>query len=543
MWDRFNAIYTDYPSLSLFSFKAVLDTFGPDFQKDVRSADWLHIEAIFARHFHYNKFPDVFAINEFVSKGARMGLDKKLYAKTQKEALTPEYKRFLALDWNLLRNRERYPRDDQPFNQWHTWFEDEKTKEILDVFNHKTIKGYKQTFSFIDECTALQVWDFYNVSNASQILFNAAIKKGIKVLDLMAYLIHLPQFNRIFSFDRLMNYIRELAPLCIIPLGKLLNNADYPNKQYVLLAYYNSLEDAYIDKKMATEYLALLSGFNGRFYLYFNNVNSYIKYDKLFLLNALKVLAGKDYILNDKFFETHAADIRNTGLMEQAYLEMIRKENHYDHDGSELTVILKLRPSFYIRLLEHLVQERHSNRNDQEKLGKVWELPNALTHIEKAVNFLVSQRYLNFHADELLTHLFDNTIKVEDFRANRLTFLIAYIEKNAGNIKRIKSVFKIISGQVQEHFAILLHTYLKANKSFDQFQKIRWNDHGLRLISGDAIAAEIDERAWNRVKEVLEGMQPAADFLQHRVFVNKQIAYCQKSAISERKHNFLRNEY
>lgn len=543
MWGRFTAIYADYPSLSIFSFKSVLDSFGPDFQKEVRSADWLHIEAIFARHFDYAKFQDVFAINEFVSEGARMGLDKKLYAKTQKAALTPEYKRFLALDWNLLRNRERYPRDDQPFNQWHTWFEEEKTKEILEIFNHKSIKGYKHTFAFIDQCAALQVWESYSVSNTSQILFNAAVKKGVKVLDIMAYLIHLPQFNRIFSFDRLMNYIRELAPGCILPLGKLLNKADYPNKQYVLLAYYNSLKDSYIDKKRAAEYLALLSGFDGRFYLYFHNINSYLKYDKLFLIKALKALTGKDYILSDQFFETHATDIRNTGLMEKAYLEMICKEDHYDYDGSELAVILNLRPSFYIRLLEHLVKAQHANRNDQEKLSKVWELPNAFTHIEKAVNFLVARRYLHYHAEELLTNLFDNTIKGEDFTANKLTFLIIYIEKNAGNVKRVKSIFKIISSQVQEHFAILLQTYLKANKSFDQFQKIRWNDHRLRVISGDAIAAEIDERAWNRVKEVLEGIQPAADYLQHRVFVNKQIAYCQKSAINERKHNFLRDDY
>lgn len=543
MWDCFNNLYAKYPLLSLYSFKAILDTFGPDFQKDVRSADWLHIEAIFARHFNYANFRDVFAINEFVSKGARMGLDKKLYAETQKKALTPDYKRFMALDWNLLRNRERYQRDDEHYDDWHTWFEEEKKKEILRTFDHKGIEGYLQTFSFIDQCMALQVWEHYTVSIASQILFNAAVNKGISVLDLMAYLIHLPQFNRIFSFERLMNHIRELAPEAIIPLGELLNTTEYPNKPYVLLAYYNTLDDVHIDKTRAADYLVLLAGFSSRFYLYFNNVDSYISADRLFLVKALKVLAGKDYILSDEFFEHHAADIRNTGLMEQAYLEMIHKEDHYDHDGSELLVILKRRSSFYLKLLERLADDRHANRNDQQKIGMVWQLSNAFSALEKAINYLVTHQRYHYQVEELLSDLFDNTIKAQQFRENRLIFLTAYIEKNAGNLKRMKAIFKVVGSKVQEHFAVLLQTYLKANKSFDHFAKIRWDERGVRLISGDAISAEIDERAWNRVKEVLEAIHPSGEYLEHRVFVNKQIAYCQKAAIRERKHNFLRHEF
>jgi hypothetical protein len=122
-------------------------------------------------------------------------------------------------------------------------------------------------------------------------------------------------------------------------------------------------------------------------------------------------------------------------------------------------------------------------------------------------------------------------------------FLTNYVKKNAGNLKRMKAIFKVVGSKAQEHFAALLQTYLKANKSFDHFAKIRWDERGVRLISGDAISAEIDERAWNRVKEVLEAMQSSGDYLEHRVFVNKQIAYCQKAAIRERKHNFLRNNY
>jgi len=122
-------------------------------------------------------------------------------------------------------------------------------------------------------------------------------------------------------------------------------------------------------------------------------------------------------------------------------------------------------------------------------------------------------------------------------------FLKVYINRHAENVKRMQTVFKAVGNKVGEHFDELLENYLKVNKRVDHFIKIRWDERGVRLISGDAISAEIDEKTWQRVKKVLETIQPSADYLQHRVFVNKQIAYCQKDALWERKRNFLRDEY
>ncbi len=549
LWVCFNELYSWYPLLSLFTFKAILDTFGPDFHKEVRSADWRYIEAIFERHFDYGKFQDVFAINEFVSRGARMGLDKKLYTETQKKAQTPDYKKFLALDYNQLRNRERFPRDGQDFNDWHRWFEEEKKKEILKTFNHKNIKGYKQTFAFVNLCTELQVWEHYSINNGSQILFNAALEKDVDPVELIRFLIHLPQFNRFFNYERLFNYLRQLKPESIKLVGTLLNKEKYPNKSYILLGYYNTLEDEYIDKRVTQDYLELLSKFSSRFYLYFSNLSDYLEIDPLFLVKALKVLitnsaAGtNDFILHDDFLEKHADDIRNTGLMEQVYLIMQKKEDHYDYDGSELMTVLKRRPSFFQKFIEQISSERSINRADEQKISKVWKLENAFGIIEKSVNYLIAHKRYNYHAEELLSDIFQNNIKAEGFSENRLSFLKTYIEKNSENVKRIKAIFKVVISTVPEHLSELLPIYLNLNKRLDHFEKIRWDERGVRLMSGDTISAELDERAWQRVKAILESIKPSADYLEHRVFVNKQIAYCQRDAIRERKHNFLRDDY
>lgn len=548
-WNYFNEIYQRYANLALYSFKAVLDTFGPDFQKEIRTVDWQYIEAIFARHFDYRKFPDVFAINEFVSRGARMGLDKKTYATIEKKALTPDYKRFLSLDWNLLRNRERFPRDGQDFNTWHRWFEEEKKKEILKRFDHKSIDGYKNTFAFINTCIELQIWEFYTVSNAAQILFNAAIAKGVNVSELLRYLIHLPQFIRMFNFERLFNFIRELAPEALKLVGDLLNKEEYPHKALVQLAYFDTLGVTDISKKQEEDYLAVLNRVAGRAYLYFSNVASYLETDHLFLTKAIKTLLNNnamgvsDFIIHDDFLQRHGNDIRDTGLMEQLYLEMIRKEDHYDYDGNELHVILKRRPSFFLKLIEHLADERQINRQENRKLSKMWQLENGFMVLEKAVNFLTAHQRYHFHAEELLSELFDGPIKIDQIKENRLTFLTRYIENNAGDLKRMQAIFKAIGSKMQDHFTLLLQTYLIANKRFDHFSKIHWTDRGVKIISGDAISAEIDERAWQRVKAVLENMPSSADYLEHRVFVSKKIVYCQKDAIWERKRNFLRDEY
>ncbi|MDR6943702.1 hypothetical protein [Mucilaginibacter pocheonensis] len=108
------------------------------------------------------------------------------------------------------------------------------------------------------------------------------------------------------------------------------------------------------------------------------------------------------------------------------------------------------------------------------------------------------------------------------------------------SINRMKTIFKATGTKAQEHFAELLEIFEKENKRFDHFAKTRWDECGVRLISGEAKLAEINERSLQRVKAVLEKIQHSADYLEHRVFVGKQIAYCQRSAIREGKHNFLR---
>jgi hypothetical protein len=76
----------------------------------------------------------------------------------------------------------------------------------------------------------------------------------------------------------------------------------------------------------------------------------------------------------------------------------------------------------------------------------------------------------------------------------------------------MQAIFKAMGNQLQEHFAELLEIFLKENKRFDHFENIRWDERRIRVISGDAISAEIDERAWQRVKMVLEKIKPAADY-------------------------------
>ncbi|WP_143065077.1 hypothetical protein [Mucilaginibacter gossypiicola] len=91
------------------------------------------------------------------------------------------------------------------------------------------------------------------------------------------------------------------------------------------------------------------------------------------------------------------------------------------------------------------------------------------------------------------------------------------------------------------YFDGLFKRLLAINDDVALFKKIRWTDQGTIIRNGDSIAGEIDERIWQRIKTLVQEMKPKTKFFNHKIFINQQIDYCRKSAISERKWDFLKN--
>jgi hypothetical protein len=548
-WACFDLHYSDYPALSLYTLKCILDKFLPDFHAEIRTHDWPYLEKIFNRHFDVTQFMDVYVINQFVERMIRGGVSETLVAGLKGKASTLEYKWFLALDWNLLRRKERWERENEDRDTFEKRFDQLKTREILATFGLNQLEEYLSVFEFMGRCMSTELWDHYNASRASHLLLEKAQKDEIIYIALLRHLIKQPYFLKMFNPYRVFNMLQNNSPNLIDKVEKLIQYEEYPDKDKILLSFYDTLYEQNINLSRCEAYLKVIMTLKGRNSFSFHNSAHYNIFDPDFLYKAISALLSGvatetvEFTLGYDFIEKNYASLKSDiVLAENLYLHLEDSENNYDYEGSELLFLLNQDPKFYDRYLDYLISNKKFKHNEHHQLGVAWKCENYMEIITSAVDKLIDADRYYYSAEKLVNHLFDNMVGITDFDEKKFNFFKSYIQRVFASDTRIKNIFSIIIGRAGNYFGEVVKFYLSLNPDINLFKEIHWLQRSAYLMSGNAISAEIDEHKWIKLRDIVGEMKPKVNFLKHKEFVNIQIDRSRKSAVRERKWNFLRND-
>lgn len=548
-WDCFNDHYADYPALSSHTLKTIYDTFFPHFHMEMRMADWPHLVKLFDQHFDVSNFKDVYVINQFADRMLHGGVKEAIVAEQKSKAQTPEYRWFLALDWNLLRRKERWSQENEDRNTFEKRFDKLKEREILSTFILNTIEDYLIVFDFMGRCMSEQLWDHFSIARPSHLLLEKAQKDDNLYLALLAKLIYKDYFFGMFTIPRIFNMVQNDSPQLVAKVEEIIAQEVYPEKQKIRLSFYDMLYEQNITLSRAKAFLELIDQLNGNIDISLNNSIHYVKVDANFLYKAIGLMLKKarirdiQFSLGYDFIENNFTNLKSSiPLSEDLYLYLQDGDVYYDYEGSELLFLLNKNPIFFNRYLDYLIASKKFDYSEHRQIGVAWKCEHHLTIISSAVDKLISTDRYHYSTENPINHLFENRMEIENFEVKKYVFFKSFIELNFNSNKKIKDLFSIIIGRAGNYFGELVKLYLSLNPDITLFKEINWLQRSTYLMSGNTISAEIDETKLIKLKNIISEMRPKASFIGHKTYLNLQIDRCRKSAINERKWNFLRGE-
>ncbi|TRW27118.1 hypothetical protein FMM05_00255 [Flavobacterium zepuense] len=541
-WTTFSNIFNNYRLLSLYTLDNIKNGLSQNDHHLLRASDWEALATLFDRHFDPKNFIDTFTINKLIIDLTRGGKTTKYYSEYLKKVDTEEYRWFKVLDYSIVRNREIVREEYENHNDFRTRFNFLKAEEILSNFNYDTSAQYLPLFDLMGDCVTHNIWEFYHPKDAALVLLSNILKYEKMFLELFAVLVTKPYFNQIIDLNTFFITVQQTAPNLLDKVEAIIFSGDFKISQYTRIEFFNSLYQSNITNERCQSYKRTFDKIEGTFYLTFKNAYLYCAVDPSFLQHVITTLIDKaerkniTLSLDSDFIEKKFSILNSIETAENLYLCL--SSDRYDYEGHELSFILKLKPEFLERYIQSISSKSWYERDQYNELTCLWQLPNYLSNIAMVFDHIVPKPSYLFAGERILDHLIEFTADEVDTN-KKISFFKYYICLNNRDAKKMNASFKIIQNKYQANFKSLFRHFLEHNQDITLFRKINWTDQGTIIRNGNSILGEINERIWTQIKFVVEEMNPKIEFLEHKIYINSEIDYCRKSAVSERKHDFL----
>ena len=536
-WEYLIETYFLYPKLSLSFFS--IKTHHSNCYEGVPATDWSFIDGLIANNFDLSKFEDVYFVNQILERIKFGGINETLYANLKERALTPDYKKYLALD-HFRPKREEIPGKNDDYKICVN------KKVLLSVFSLTDFNSYTTALDFIGKCANMRIWESYRASNAAQIIINDLMQNTDYFSEIFKYILKKDYFREIFDFTWFYNIHYKQVDY-IDTMEHILHTEDYPSKANVLCNFYGYLPEPNVNVARAHAYLDVMEQITGSYCLYFNNVVYYVKINASFLTDAVnnflqRAKEGKcTFSVGYDFIQRGFAYMGGIESAERLYLHLLKNCIDFDRDGSELRFILNKDITFIDKCIEVIIDKKTRNKvKGHLEISSVWDTDNYAIGVEKALDRLMASYSGNyFEVEDILRNLFQTPRNTQDgFLKKREIAISNYISKYSHEKERMNMLFEVIVSEDIE-LENNLKLFLTLNTGIEIFKTISWVKHEMFYSGNEIIPADVYAGKWYEIGSFIEKLTPKSKYLKHRAHINSEINDCRSSVIRDQKWNFI----
>lgn len=281
--------------------------------------------------------------------------------------------------------------------------------------------------------------------------------------------------------------------------------------------------------------------------LSFTSFNKYHKLDDNLYENLLKRVLlkiygeGLKFSFGHDFFSEVSPEIADLNLLKKAYLyqqnDGYQSNSHYDHDGSELKILLERDPNFFIEYIEGIFSdgEHHSYRENHE-LVAVWSLENYTEALDSTLSIIIEKDRFHTVGQHFMNVFF---ISLKNHVEEAGQYLLRSIEKFNTDPVRMSIIIDIISNNMNQLYDKAFSDYLSYNQDLELFRRINWHP-SKGVTQGDINFGDMRVAQWSRLKAIVEDLEPSYKLIPIKKFISDQIEMEKRHGDLERKRKFLR---
>jgi hypothetical protein len=466
------------------------------------------------------------------------------------------YETFIKLDWDRLREKERFEYDD--INH----YEELKELEVRNGFRFNSLKEFEK---FYYQYIHIKNWrekerDLFDNKSIEYVIDENLNKNKSLGKEIISFIIN--KGNEInYIPNRLLNrHLQSKEDTYFF--WRIIFKSDFNKKMEWIQSFFGNIDIAFISKESIfskfkrflnisntriylSQYLYELRQTNQNFFFYnTDKLKKLVEIDNLFFEDILKISIEKNknsetkIYLNEYFFgesfELLGSDFK---LIKDAYLQQVSFQNSFDYWGKGFLNILKEDDSFlkdYIEIFYdgHKYKEQSGNRN----LSKIWGIKNIEDILSDIFDTIIKNSNYYGISDHFCNIFFSNIDIQFEEKTNK--FILSYLQKNHLDPNKVNIIINIIHHSKSELFEKAFIQYIYQNQDVECFKKISWIKNQV-TFSGDTIVGDVRANNWRKLNELIGKINLGVKLLPIKQYINNNIQAHLGYGNKERERKFL----
>gem|GEM_PF-6042189 len=530
--------YTIDANYSIGSFSWLLKGYVSSLwgkEKKLPKCDNPYIFEIIKKHMNSKSFEDCLCVQNYIEWAKRNGMSKKDYDYFHKRYYCREYKFYVLVTWDRLRDKEQY--DFRDYNAYHRY----KQLELKKNFVYNTKRSYD---SFLVKYALLanndSVENKHNLRSSLNLVVSMAFENNI---DLGCYFLRKIiryNFHDFLPLDLFANHICSATNAKRI-LTTILSD-DYDMKSEWTIKYFECIPVSFLAKDDLTILLDAISGCSTGTTIVLANLEKLKILDSNIIDNILIQIyllneKGKRFLLYDSDSEFIYNECSNRDVIQNTYIQQVKFNRNYDYELKGLLLLLKNNPHFLVDYIKSVASDK--NELDSN-ISQIWAIEGIEPAVDETLDILRSKTSYYIYRDaEWVSALFTN-IKDGKERDKAKEFLKNQFNRSLGDRNYTEQIVLITRGIFNDLYEIYIRTFIEYIKSPDDFFMIDWLNlrSGISVFGENTTFGDIEAAKWSSLLSILESNQDLKVYAI-KAHIKRKIVSCQKQADDERARRQL----
>jgi hypothetical protein len=537
IWITINQYFSRYPKQAL----NLLENFGepyPGISIELMMFDMPFVFQIIEQHLQSESFVDCRYVQNQVELWKKHKIKNETFSRLLSKYTNDVYKAYLKLDWDRIRDKERYDYED------YREYERLKEEEIRSSFvfcNVSEATKFYNTFKYLKN----QAANDYEYNNSLDIVIDENYKHNEKLG--LAILMEVMKDDNSVGYIPIKIFQNNLKnEKRSISLWKTITKGNYQHQASCKVSYFYYLDDSLVNNSCINQLIGSIKNINERTYIDFKYLHKFLKIESSIFYILIKIITDKkelesiEIIAHTDFLE-EGLDLLNNDveLTKKLYVQQSKIHRLYDYDGKIFLNILEQDTSFLTDYTDYFYKDdNNKNSGNSKKLKFIWQINDIESSLSKTLDHFASKEsYLIAIGTHDCNVFFENIDIMHRERA--ATFLRKYCINNYKNPDRMNLLINIVRHSFNELFEQMILLFLTLTQDVKLFEQIYWIGNGGTVVRGDVIFGDINAAEWRNILSIVNRSSIGISLLPIKRHINDKIDHHLEYAEWERKRSFF----
>ncbi|EKR82709.1 hypothetical protein [Leptospira interrogans] len=509
---------------------------GGEISKEILEYDLLFIFNIIDNHLKNEFFEHCLYVQKLIRWLQRHNIQSSKFERYRNDFINPMYDLFTKVNMYGYGHKEDYEFDD------YGEFLRLKELEIRSAYIFKDQADMDSFHSMFTDIVNVHKPETIHLESLDFILeenFKRDYNIGFKFLELLAK----RNDKLLFIPTRSLKQILVIEEnVCLV--WELIERISFRNKPLWKISFFTEIDSALIKNEHIDMILEIFREIENLKFMSLDWVERYLNFDYELYDKILTIVTERNRELNVKislqihyFEKTFKMLSKNMPLIQEAYLQQVKIDSHFDYNKNGLFRIIEMNPGFLKDYFDYFYFSDDIEFTERKAdWGFIWEIEGMEPVFSEIFKRITEKNVFSGFSSHFLNNFFSNL--KEDKKAKANEFLFELLKANYKDIRIVNLIVNIARYARKEIYENILLLYISLNQDPDVFGKIWWRGNGGEYNGGD-ISGEIEANDWKKILSIIERSEHGTNLIPIKKVIKDRIYSCLRFAESEKTNLFL----